>query len=209
MAIVTAVEESRGKVFIDCDGRRLCAVKKTSFKKLPLSTGDAIDEVSYLERLASMQRDSCYEYALSLLDYSARASGEMRRKLLYKGYLEPAVDHVLDLLRKNRLINDEDYAKRLIETAKDKPIGVYQLKRKLRAKGVDENSAEIALNDINDESQLASAKLLAKKLLPKYSALSRMECKAKLSQAIARRGFSWDMVNSALESLNVMDDDEC
>lgn len=201
MAIVSNIEERRGLVYIDVDGRLLCAIRKAFFAKAPLTEGDALDEGQYLDRMAGLQLNAAYEEALTLLDFSARASGELKRRLMRKGYLEPAVDAVIARLSENRLVNDQDYAQRVVDSASGKPVGYYALKRKLRAKGVDEDALDLALSSVDEDGQRAGARKLAEKLLPKYHGQEKRQARAKLSQALARRGFSWDVIDSALDGL--------
>jgi len=199
MAEVSHIEERRGLVYIDADGRRLCAVKKVFFDRMPVREGDALDAEAYLDRLSALMFDAAYEEALTLLDYSARASGELRDRLLRKGFLAPAVDAVIERLRESRLIDDGEYAERMVQGARGKPIGLYALKRKLRAKGVDEDAAERALESVDEASQTAAAKALAERLAPRYHGQDPRAARAKLSQALARRGFGWDVISAALD----------
>ena len=188
-------------IIVEADGRRLCTMRRAFFRKLPLAIGDAIDEEQYLDRLAQLQLDDCYEAALSLLDFSMRATGEMRKKLALKGYLPAAIDASVMRLIENRLLNDADYAERVVEQSANKSVGLYALKRKLRAKGVDEETAEAALAAIDPVDQVRAARALAEKLCAKYAHLPRREARAKLSASLARRGFSWDSIYLALDGL--------
>ena len=206
MAVISNIEEKRGLIVIEADGQRLCAIKRAFFKQLPLQIGDAIDEDQYLDRLAQLQLNPCYEAALTILDFSMRATGEMRKKLKLKGFLEPAIDATIARLLESRLLNDDDYAERVVEQAQRKPVGRYALKRKLRAKGVDEESVEAALEQISDADQVRGAIALAEKLGKKHQDLPKREAKAKLSAALSRRGFSWDSISAALA--HHFDDDE-
>ena len=201
MAIVSAVETTRGMTRVYVDGRELCRLKQSFFKKLPLVEGQAIDENEYLDRLSALQMPSAYEDALTLLDFSARASGDMKKQLIMKGYLEQVADAVVERMKSNRLIDDESFARRMVETAQNKPVGRYALGRKLRAKGAESIAVDQALALIDDDQQRASARILAEKLLRKYAGDDRRQARAKLSQALARRGFSWDVISSALDGL--------
>lgn len=201
MAIVSHIEERRGLIYIDADGRRLCAVKKRFFQKMPVSEGDVLDEEAYLDRLSSLQLNAAYEEALSLLDVCARATGEMRKKLSQKGYLEPAVDAVIERMTQNHLLNDEDYAERIVQSGQGKSMGYYAIKRKLRSKGVDEDAVEQALDLVDDEEQKVAARALAEKLSRKYHGQEWRIAKGKISQSLARKGFSWDVISSALDGL--------
>ena len=79
------------------------------------------------------------------------------------------------------------------------------MRQKLRAKGIDADTAEEALEQLDDENQLSSAKALAQKFVRRYENEEPYKKKSKLSQALARRGFSWEIVREAVES--VLEDD--
>ena len=119
---------------------------------------------------------------------------------------QAAIEAVIARLTESHLIDDKRYAQRLAETSAHKPVGIYAMKRKLRAKGISEEDAEDALDVFDEDQQRTAAKAAAEKLGRKYLTLPAREGKAKLSQALARRGFSWDVVREAVE--HVFSDDE-
>ena len=112
---------------------------------------------------------------------------------------------MLGRLRETRLIDDREIALRAAEFASAGKTGIYALKRKLRARGIRESDVEDALETISDEDQLAAAAAVAKKLAPRYEGRDPREAHAKLSQALARRGFSWSVIEQTL-SMPDMDD---
>lgn len=202
MAIVTAVNRRKNRVQIDLDGRFYMNLRAKDYEKFPVAEGDALDEQEFEDRLSAAQYEEAYEEALTLLDYSQRTAGELRKKLIDKGYAPPAADAVVARLTEVRIIDDAAYAKRMVESIARKPVGVYAAKRKLRAKGFAEEDADDALEQLDDEQQAAMALELARKLLPRYQAKNSdgRAVRAKLSQALARRGFSWENVKSAVEA---------
>ena len=206
MAYISEIRETRGQMEISADGSVLFRVRKKHYAKLPLQVGEEIDPEAYLDRLAGIQFPDAYEAALTSLDFSARTAREIGQSLRRKGYVQPAIDAVIARLTESGLIDDKRYAERLAETTVHKPVGVYAMKRKLRAKGISDEDAEAALGAFDEEQQLQAAKDAAEKLVRKYLALPAREAKSKLSQALARRGFSWDVVREAVES--VLTDDE-
>ena len=129
----------------------------------------------------------------------------IRQQLLAKGFLPDCVSAVLERLRETRLIDDREIALRAVEFASAGKTGIYALKRKLRARGIRESDVEDALETISDEDQLAAAAAVAKKLAPRYEGRDPREAHAKLSQALARRGFSWSVIEQTL-SMPDMDD---
>lgn len=206
MAYITEIRELRGQMEISADGSVFLRVRKKHFDKLPVHTGDEIEPEEYLDRLAGIQFPDAYEAALTSLDFSARTVREIEQSLRRKGFVQPVIEAVIARLTESHLIDDKRYAQRLAETSAHKPVGIYAMKRKLRAKGISEEDAEDALDVFDEDQQRTAAKAAAEKLGRKYLTLPAREGKAKLSQALARRGFSWDVVREAVE--HVFSDDE-
>ena len=136
MAIVSDIRETRGIVEIVADGATVARVRRAHFSKCPVENGGEIDVEDYLGRVASVQFADAYEAALSSLDYCARSARELGNALRRKGYVQPAIEAVVARLTESGLIDDARYAQRMAETQVNKPVGLYALKRKLRAKGI-------------------------------------------------------------------------
>jgi len=206
MGMITGIEESRGRVTIYVDGLVFLKMKRQEFDELPAAVGDDLEEDDYMNRLCSKQAKPAYESALNLLTARDMTAHDMISALKRRGYLAPVAESVCQRLIENRLIDDSRYAQRYVELRQDSAVGKYAMKRKLRAKGIDDNIAEEALESLDDESQLATAKELAKKLVRRYEKEEPYARKSKLSQALARRGYSWDIVREAVESLGIDED---
>ena len=201
MSIVADIRVLRALTVVSSDDGRALRIRNQNFKLLPVETGDSIDFDAYEDRLAAAQLADAYEAALSYLDFSAKTRAEIQKNLLAKGYVPACVRAVLERLEASGLIDDSALASRYVENAATKPVGLYQLKRKLRAKGVSDEDAEEALSLLDEEQQTQAARAAAEKLLRRYSSLPARESRGKLSQALARRGFSWDSISGALEEL--------
>lgn len=201
MAIVTDIVEKRGLIEVLCDGVTVARVRRAHYAKCPLTVGEAIEPEAWTERIAAEQFADGYEAALSSLDFCARSAKEIANSLRRRGYVEPCVQAVVARLTENHLIDDARYAERLAETQSSKPVGLYQVRRKLRAKGISEEDAEAALAVFDDEQQRAAALAAAQKLYRKCEALPQREAKSKLSQALARRGFAWDTIEWVVDEI--------
>ena len=57
------------------------------------------------------------------------------------------------------------------------------------------------MEGFDEEQQASACRDAAAKLWRKYVSLPPREDRAKLSQALARRGFGWDAIRSAVDSL--------
>ena len=201
MSFVTDISERRGIVEIVADGSTVARVRRAHYEKCPLNIGEDVDIGAYVDRVAAIQFADAYEAALTRLDACARSSKELADALRRRGYVEPVIEAVVARLTENGLIDDAQYALRMAQLQSVKPVGVYAVRRKLRAKGISDDDAEAALAAFDDEQQRAAAREAAQRLYRKYEALPAREAKAKLSQALARRGFPWDAIESALDEI--------
>lgn len=205
MGVVSEIKEYRGRVSVSVDGYLLARMSSRHFKKCPLEEGQAIDDEAYLSEVAELQYPEAYEAALTRLESCARTEQDMRTALSRKGYVDLAVDRVLMRLTRAGLLNDQEYAQRFVESRTHRPVGRYQISRQLRQKGVDRDTAQAALEQIDDEQQQNAALELARKLSARYAGQPARSARAKLSQAMARRGFSWDDISWALNQLEEQD----
>lgn len=204
--IVSDLEEKRGLIAISIDGSVALRVRKKHFLKNPLEIGEEIDVEKYEDQMAGIQFPDAYEAALCALDLSARTEREMERSLTMKGFVAPAVRAVIDRLQENGLIDDKRMAERIAQSNSSKAVGIYAVKRKLRAKGISDEDAVDALETFDEEQQQTAANQMAVKLAKRYRDLPAREARAKLSQALARRGFGWDAVRSAVDAVLSNDD---
>jgi len=201
MAMVSEIKEFRGLTSISLDGSVWLRVCRKHFAKLPLQEGDYIDPEQYADRMAALQLSDCYEAGLTILDQAACTRGDMRRKLMRKGYVEAAAAATVDRLAEIGLLDDARYAERLAQSQLKKPVGAYAVRRKLRAKLLSDECVEAAMGDFDEAQQSAACRTAAEKLAHKYSTLPPREARSKLTQALARRGFGWDAISSVVDEL--------
>ena len=199
MGMVSGVELTKTRATIYLDGVAFLKMKRRDFDEMPVEEGDDLDEEEYLNRLCARQAKPAYEAALNLLTARDMTAHDLQAALKRRGYLQPVAESVCERLIENRLIDDSRYAQRYVELHQGSELGLYALKRKLRARGVGEEAASEALEQIDDESQMAAAVSLARKLARRYAGEDPYKARSKLSQALARRGFSWDIVREAVE----------
>ena len=201
MSTITEIEINHGAVCLYLDGAPCIRIKKVYFDQYPLNVGDEPDMETWEGRIAQAQFNDAWEAALNSLDRAAQTEQGLRRSLKRRGYVPQAIDAVIARLREMNLINDAAYARRMAELQSQKPVGLYAFRRRLMTKGISEEDATQALETFDDEQQQAACLQAAQKLIRKYADLPQRESKAKLSQALARRGFSWSAIEGALDIL--------
>lgn len=208
MAILTNIREVRGLMELSLDGVVWLHVRKKHFLKLAVEAGETVDPDAYIDRMAALQAADCYEAALTMLDQAAQVSRDLEAKLVRKGYVSPAAHAAVSRLMDNGLVDDERYAQRMAQAQLNKAVGVYAVRRKLMAKRLPEEAIEAAMEGFDDEQQQDACNEAAAKLWRKYAALPSREGRAKLGQALARKGFGWDAIRNAVDAVSGGDLDD-
>ncbi|WP_254668812.1 regulatory protein RecX [Brevibacterium sp. CS2] len=94
--------------------------------------------------------------ALNMLAARDHATEELRSKLLRKEHPEDVVDTLLDRLTASGLLDDEQFAAGFVRARREsRALSVRALRQELTKKGIPESVSEHALEDIDDEFDLA------------------------------------------------------
>lgn len=201
MSRITEISAERYKYKVILDDGKSLTVRKKDMAKLSLSEGDETEYEELVQCLCPIQGADAYESALTLLDSCARTESEMRRKLRLKGYVEPVIDYVVERLTSARLLDDTELARRIAQNAAAGGKGKYAIVRKLRMKGIGNDDIEGAMEEVTEDDQKENCLRECMRLSKKYDPSDRRAYKNKLSQALARRGFTWDSIEYAMNKL--------
>lgn len=147
------------------------------------------------------------DYALRLLSFRPRSSKEITHKLkLYvakKNVPDSVVDEVLRYLSDLNLVNDREFASWWIEQRRlSKPKGKKAIYYELLGKGIDKPIITDLLDknhNQNDEFILAAK--IAEKKYHLYKNLPAEKLNIKISDALSRRGFAFEIIKKVIDSL--------
>ncbi|HEX2979404.1 MAG TPA: RecX family transcriptional regulator [Anaerolineaceae bacterium] len=165
-----------------------------------LSVGQELTDEKIEEYQRQDVKEVAYQTALRLLSYRARTETELRQRLERKGHSEEVIEQTMERLHANGLINDHQFAQDWVDNQSNfRPRGRRLLRMELRQKGVDDSAISNALSDAQDEAELAyqAAQRPAKRL----AGLPWLEFRQKLSQSLARRGFTYDTIAPTVSRL--------
>ena len=155
------------------------------------------------ERSPRESADACYQAGLSLLGYRARTESEMRQRLARKGFGETEIETAITRLKASGLIDDAAFAKAWSENrTSGSPRSAYIIKRELKTKGVDADTADDAVSSIDDSEAAVKA---AQPRLKRLQALPPEEARRKLADFLRRRGFNWSVIERTLATLKADD----
>ena len=137
---------------------------------------------------ASAEKNSRRERALNLAAGKPMSRRELERKLAGWGAGEEEQAAVCDRLEELGILNDAQYAEMIVRHYSAKGCGERKLRDELYRRGVPLTQAE-------DPAEAIDA-FVAKKL--KGAAVSDPKELKKVSDALARRGYSWSDISEAL-----------
>jgi len=161
-----------------------------------LHIGQELSDEKINELQAQDASEAAYQRALKFLNYRARSSREVRRNLESHAVPEEVIERVLERLQGSGLIDDTRFAQDWIENRSEfRPRSRRMLAYELRQRGLPTDQIDQALNELDDESLAYQAAL---KQARKLRELEWLEFRQKLSGFLARRGFAYQEVQSAV-----------
>lgn len=195
---------SRKNIYVD--GNFLVGVSDETLLRAGFRSGDAMspEQIKSLQHLEELQ--SAKQAAYRYLSVRPRTEKEIRTKLREKEFAEDDISATVAELKESGLINDVQFARMYVSTAlQRRPSGAMLLRQKMLLLGLDKSLIESTLHDnFTADTQQGLALQAAHKFLKKsHKRETRDEIqklRAKLGQFLARRGFSWDIIQPTLKA---------
>lgn len=175
--------------------------------KFGLRKGADISELKIKELLLQNEFHIAKDTALRYLSYRQRTEYEIRKKLTQKKYKQKIVEYTIENFKKIGLINDKEFAESFArDTLKKKGIGKALLKQKLLNKGLPKDViTPVIENTYKTINEKETAIQIAKKQLKKYenrkNKSTDKENQIRLSNFLAQRGFSWDIISQVIRQI--------
>lgn len=145
--------------------------------------------------------DQFYDRVLKFLSFRPRSEKEIKDFLQRKKVKADLQEQILEKLRRQNLINDEEFTRWWIEQRTSfKPMGKRAMIMELRRKGIP--NALITNYQLPMTNEVALAKKAAEKKVRLYKNLPPLELKRKLSAFLARRGFSWETIEETIDEMS-------
>ena len=164
-----------------------------------LSEGTEIDE----EFLNEIKYQSDYKRAkaralwyLDRMDYTEK---KLYEKLVKAGFGKKAAASVLAWCVEFGLVDDRRFAERFAERSMDNNISKREAVQKMLLKGVPLSLAKEVIEELECDEESQIAELLAKKYAYKLSSDNGPQ---KVFASLARKGFSFGAIKSALKKYN-------
>ncbi|WP_426939543.1 regulatory protein RecX [Pseudarthrobacter sp. S3] len=131
---------------------------------------------------------------LRQLTSSAKSRLQLARKLAERNIPEDVAEAVLDRFQEVRLIDDAEFADMWVRSrSQSRKLAKGALRRELADKGIDADTAAVALEQLSDADEEVAARLLVERKLRAGSELSdraeRDKITRRLASMLARKGY--------------------
>jgi len=197
MKKITAIEvqqRSPNRVNIYLDGEYAFGLARIVAAWLKVS--QELDEKKIEQLQAEDAGERALQQAMLFLSYRARSESEIRQNLRKHEIPEAVIDQTLERLRQDGLANDNQFAASWVENrSMFRPRSRRMLAMELRQKGLDDESTQSALQGVDDEALAYEA---AQKRAARYKDLQWNDFRKKLSDFLARRGFSYSVTSTVV-----------
>lgn len=161
-----------------------------------LRVGQELEEEKIKQLQTEDARERAIQQALLFLSYRSRSESEIRQNLRKHEIPEDIIEQTLQRLRQDGLANDDQFAQAWVENRSTfRPRSRRMLAMELRQKGLADEAVSSALEDVDDEALAYEA---AQKRILRLKDMEWVDFRKKLSEFLARRGFSYSVITSVV-----------
>ena len=194
---ITSIEKFKGSMYnVFIDGEYNCSLHIETIMENHLRANVEIDEGKFEEIKRACETRRARERALHLLDFRSHSRKELYDKLK-KNYDEEICQTVVDRLTDAGLLNDSEYAERLVELCLNKHYGKMRIKAELKKRGIDNDTASEALENADIDPQEEIIKLIDRKYA-RY--LNDEKGVTKTTNALVRMGYTFSQIREAIST---------
>jgi regulatory protein len=204
---VTSLEQQRrakDRVNVYLDGE--FAFGLAAFVAARLRPGTWLTDEEIAQLRAEDSLEVAHGRALDYLSYRPRSEAEMRDYLTDKDFPDTVVEETIARLGRAGLVDDREFARYWCDNrARFRPRGKRMLRYELRQKGVPSSAIVEALESY-DES--AAMEKVAAEQARRLQHLPPDLARRRLSERLARRGFSYELIRDTLAAQNYFQPDD-
>jgi regulatory protein len=152
------------------------------------------------------EAERAVEKALTFLERKDRTVAEVRERLSKAGFAEEAREAAVAKLAELGYLNDEDYARRFLESLIGKGRGRIRIAGEMRRKGLGEDMVRFAIEDgYPREAEAAAAQRVAEQTVREIPAAlwesEPRKAQEKVSRRLVGRGFPYEIIGEVMARL--------
>ncbi len=200
MARITALEPQKrdaDRVNVHLDGEYAFSLARIVAAWLQVGQDLSDEKINSLK--AGDAQERAYQQALLFLSYRARSTSEIRQNLRKHDIPADVIEQTVERLKAEKLADDDQFARAWVENRSTfRPRSRRALAVELRQKGVPDEAVQSALTNVDEEALAYEA---ARKRSRRLESLDWNDFRTRLSEFLARRGFSYSVVAPVVSRL--------
>lgn len=175
--------------------------------KYSIAKGTELDEQALNEILSTDAYKKGLNKAIQYLSYRMRSEREVLSYLHKNEFSDKACSEILSKLKEYGYLNDQEFSKMFVRNRMEfSSKGPAVIAQELGQKGVAKEVVQQALSQYPFEKQVEKASTFAQKKITQKRKESITQIKQKVSQTLAGKGFPWEVIQVAMESLVIEQD---
>ena len=184
-------------------------VSMEMFVELGLRKGKELEKEVIETLLENEQIVKAYQACIQKISVKDRSRKEMYDFLIEKTTLDIGqINQLIDYLEHKKYINDEQYARSMVQSLQALLQGKQKIIRGLRNKGIAQELIDKVIQEDNEEEEVANALALAEKVKPSIRDRSLRSLKQKLTQRLMSQGFEFNVIEVVMRSLNFQEEEK-
>ena len=200
---ITKIKILKNKVSITFDSKSKLSIDRNVYTNFYLYEGKEIDKKEYKSLIDLNNSNALLEYALKVRAKSLYSEYQMREKLYKKEASKKEVDKVIKILKGYDLLNDEAYARDLLEYYNSLNYGKNKIIHKISEKGIFDKEINKLSFPVSIERKKANNNL--SKLEKKYDKYNYSSKKSHIYNAYIQLGFDSDISNEMINKISKPD----
>ena len=205
---ITSFDNKRNKVTLDY-GEVTFLLYKGECRKLGINDKDNADskqsleisEAAYRSIIEDILLPRAKKRVLYYLKSADKTREQIRRKLREGCYPDEVIAETFKFLDRYGFADDDRYAEQYVEELRGSKSR-REISLKLKERGISRERSEAILAELDDEDEYTACE---KALRKKYTRGISRDDRQKAYAYLARRGFSYDAIEHALQSLALTD----
>ena len=195
-------QRKQGRFLVRLEDGGILRVTEDELLRFGLREGLELGEDELESLRASAKASQTKAAAARMIGSRALSKQELTRRLMKKGSNAGDAQAAADWLEEIGAVDDENYAAALVRHYGGKGYGPARVRDELRRRGVGRELWDSALEEMPEAAEILDH------LLQKRGDLSDPKERRRASDALLRRGFSWEQVRAALGRYAEMEEDE-
>ena len=200
---ITPSNHVKDRYYIDFDGDISLTVTINQIADYSLFTGRELDDDEFAALSADANLSSAKSKALKMLGARPMSKKEIQDRLARKGTDDASSEKAIDWLENIGAVNDTEYACTIVRHYAQKGYGLGRIRDELYKRGIPRELWDEVLTCMPETDDI-----IARQLKAKLRGSREKEDLTKAANALYRRGYSWDEIRAAIESLRTEDEND-